>query len=224
LYVRPLFYQLVAARPLAIMTAWSVLFFAALSPARSEEERYPTLHVGPDIYSNVVVMNKTRTDVFLKHAHGMANIKVRDLDQDTQARLGYEVAQPQQSNMEKVFQTPPAITAFEASPEVQAAQEQLAGKIQDFVDRFDNRMAIAITSSVILVYLLFSYMCRCICVKTSNPPSPLIWLPFFKQIPLFKAAGMSPWWILANFLGPVFTIVYILWSFKIVRARAKHVV
>jgi hypothetical protein len=222
--VRPLSFQLVKARPLVCLAVWAVVYVTVVLPVRSEEERYPTLQVGPDTFTNVVVLNKTRTDVFLKHAHGMANIKVHDLDLDTQARLGYEVEQPKPSKMEQVLQAPPVLTALQTNAQLQAAQEQLLSTSQDFIDRFDDRTAIAVTSSIILVYLLFSYMCRCICVKTSNPPSPLIWLPFFKQIPLFKAAGMSPWWILANFLGPVFAIVYIAWSFKIVRARAKHAV
>lgn len=30
-------------------------------------------------------------------------------------------------------------------------------------------------------------------------------------------------WILSNFIPPLFLIAYIIWSFKIVQARAKHV-
>lgn len=53
---------------------------------------------------------------------------------------------------------------------------------------------------------------------------PLVWFPFFKQLPLFQAAGMSPWWILANFFAPVAIVAYIMWSFKVVQARGKHVI
>jgi hypothetical protein len=52
----------------------------------------------------------------------------------------------------------------------------------------------------------------------------LIWLPILKQIPLFKAAGMSPWWTLSLLLPPVYLIAIILWCFKIVRARGKKII
>ena len=49
----------------------------------------------------------------------------------------------------------------------------------------------------------------------------LVWLPLFKQIPLLRAAGISPGWFLAILIPPVYFIVYIVWSFKIARARGK---
>ena len=52
----------------------------------------------------------------------------------------------------------------------------------------------------------------------------LIWFPLLQQIPLLKAAGMSPLWILTNFVPPLVLITYIIWCFKIVQARGKHVI
>ena len=106
---------------------------------------------------------------------------------------------------------------------MQEIEERLAAQFLETLDRLDPRAVYAIPAGIVFIYLLFCLLCRCICVKTSNPPSPLIWLPFLKQIPLFKSAGMSAWWILTNFIPPVFVIGYILWSFKIVHARGKHV-
>ena len=202
---------------LALVASYSVV---------AGDETFSSLKVGKETYTNVTVLNKTRTDLFISHAQGMANVKVKDLEPATQLRLGYELERPKQSRMEKVWKGPDIenqLTRLETDPRVQEIEERLAAQFLETLDRLDPRAVYAIPAGIVFVYLWFCLLCRCICVKTSNPPSPLIWLPFLKQIPLFKSAGMSPWWILTNFIPPVFVIGYILWSFKIVHARGKHV-
>jgi hypothetical protein len=103
-------------------------------------------------------------------------------------------------------------------------EEKWVAEASEYLERFDDSVAYSIVAMIVLTYLLFSYLCRCICVKTSNPPSPLIWVPYLKQIPMFKAAGMSPWWALTMFIPPVYLVACILWCFKIVRARGKKVI
>jgi len=196
-----------------------VLFAAAT--ARGADETYPTLTVGPDTYTNVTILNKTRRDIFVRHAHGMANIKVNDLDLPTQNRLGYQIEQPPPSTFQQVIDSPNRITQLESNTRVQEFEEQLMARSGGFFERLDEATSYSVVACIVLLYLLFCFLCRCICVKTSNPPSALIWLPLLKQIPLFKAAGMSPKWILSNFIPPLFLIAYIIWCFKIVRARAK---
>jgi hypothetical protein len=153
----------------------------------------------------------------------MANFKIGELGPELQQELGYQLVQSRGQKLEAVFDAS-RMAEFESDPRVQEAEALLAAHLAEFVDRIDDRMAYSIVAIIILSYLLFSFLCRCICVKTSNPPSPLIWIPFLKQIPLFKAAGMSPWWILSNFLPPVFFFAYIVWCFKIVWARGKNVI
>ena len=45
----------------------------------SAEDSFETLQVGPQTYTNVTVLNRTATDVFIKHAGGSINFKVKDL-------------------------------------------------------------------------------------------------------------------------------------------------
>jgi hypothetical protein len=187
------------------------------------EETYPSLTVGPDTYTNVTILNKTRYDIFFKHSHGMGNVKVRDLDPGTQMRLGYQVDPPKQNKLSQALSVP-AFTEMEADPRFQEFEERLVEQGGEILERFDQSVAYSIVAVVVLLYLLWSYLCRCICVKTSNPPSPLIWLPILKQIPMLKAAGMSPWWILSLVLPPVFLVAWILWCFKIVQARGKKAI
>ena len=205
-------------RGMVFLGVWCWVTGPALFAA---EETFNALSVGKTTYTNVTVLSKTRTDIFLKHAHGMVSVKVKDLDPSTQVRLGYQLELPKQTKMDKVFQGPDT-TELEADPRVQEVEERFAQQFGEALERWDPRIVYGVIGSVVGLYLLFSYLCRSICVKTGNPASPLIWLPFLKQIPLFKAAGMSPWWILTNFVPPVFLIAYIMWCFKIVESRGKH--
>ena len=222
---------------LCLNTAWLcfVVFVAAercgfgatnaqpKAPASTaSDEKFESLRVGTNLYSKVIVLNKTRRDVFISHAQGMASIKVRDLDEATQGKLGYQVEPPRQTPVEKVIQASD-LTRFESDPRVQELEEHLVREAQPYLDLLDENTTYGLVGCIILSYLLFSFLCRCICVKTSNPPSPLIWIPFFKQIPLFKAAGMSGWWILSNFVPGLFLIAYIIWSIRIAESRAKNV-
>ena len=75
--------------------------------------------------------------------------------------------------------------------------------------------------ALFLVYLFFCYCCRLICRKVGQKSVALLWLPLFKHIPLLRAAGINPAWFLAILLPPVYLIVYIVWCFKIARARGK---
>jgi cytochrome c biogenesis protein CcmG/thiol:disulfide interchange protein DsbE len=52
--------------------------------------RMPTLQVGVQTYTNVIITGKTATDLFIRHAGGMANVKLRNLDPEMQIRFGYD--------------------------------------------------------------------------------------------------------------------------------------
>jgi hypothetical protein len=226
---------------LCLKTAWLCFFVfvaaercglcATNAPSKAPgktavDEKFDSLRAGTNVYSKVTVLNKTRNDVFISHAQGMASIKVRDLDDATQLKLGYQVEPPRQTAVEKVIQASNLrqLQRVEDDPRVQEVEEHLVREAEPYIQLLDENTTHAIVAFVVLSYLLFSFLCRCICVKTSNPPSPLIWIPFFKQIPLFKAAGMSGWWILSNFVPGLFLIAYIIWSFRIAQSRAKSVV
>jgi hypothetical protein len=195
----------------------------AMAQTTQTDETYPSLVVGPDTYTNVLILSKTRYDIFFKHRHGMGNVKVRDLDPSTAMKLGYQVEQPRQNKIQEALQIP-VLTRLESDPQFQEAEERWVAAASEYLERFDDSVAYSIVAMIVLTYLLFSYLCRCICVKTSNPPSPLIWVPYLKQIPMFKAAGMSPWWALTMFIPPVYLVASILWCFKIVQARGKKVI
>lgn len=71
-----------------------VLLLGCIGSAVGANETLPFLQVGAQSYTNVVVTGKTATDIFIRHAQGMATVKVRHLDSATRARLGYPAAEP----------------------------------------------------------------------------------------------------------------------------------
>lgn len=207
-----------------------VLAFATVLSAAATDETFPTLTVGDKTFTNVLVLNKTRTDVFLSHSKGMASYKVKELPVEVQLQLGYQVEQPRGAKAAakaKDMLKAADFSRFESDPRVKEIQEQVLAKIREVTQQMDPAMKWGIIGGVVLFYLVFCTLCRSICTKSATPPGPvvaLIWFPLFKQIPLLKAAGMSPWWFLVNFVPFLPLILFIVWSFKIVQARGKPVI
>ena len=188
-------------------------------------ETFETLVAGKDSFTNVTVLNKTRTDVFISHSQGMTSLKVKDLGLSTQLKLGYQVELPKPKKTEAIMNAVD-VNRLENDPRVQETEAVLAEKFSQAVEQFDKRIFYAFIAAIILCYLSFCSLCRSIAMKSANAPTqliPLIWLPLLKQIPLLKAAGMGPWWILTNFVPGLFLLTYIIWSIKITQTRGKHI-
>jgi len=211
------------------LLTWMLVFAGVSSLWAAADETFETLTVGQQTYKKVTVLNKTRTDVFISHSKGMVSFKVKELDVATQLKLGYQVEPPKPNKikeMEKVFQAPD-LNNLEADPRMKQLDAETAAKITQFIKQLDVTAIYSILAIWFLLYMLFCFLCRCICLRVAAPPTglvPLVWFPLIKQIPLLKAAGMSPWWILTSFIPFVSLITYIIWSFKIVQARGKHVI
>jgi len=194
------------------------------------EETFPVLQIGTRSYTNVTVTTKAAKYIFILYAGGMGNIKVADLPPDILVQLGY--AQPQKP-------APPAsnatVWAKQAVAKIQGPQmKQVQQRLQDawrahipaHIPRFTAANSwrwIAVVGALLLGYLFFCHCCTQICRKTGNPPNGiLICLPFFQQIPLFHAAGMSGWGCLAGFVPVLNIVAVILWAFNISKALGKN--
>lgn len=211
-----------------LVLAWLVAV-ASGPAARAAEEKFDTLTVGQQTFTKVVVLNKYQKDVFISHSKGMCSLKVKDLDVATQLKLGYQVELPKPSKRETIEKAlqPPDLNNIEADPRMQKLDAETAAKVAELAKRLDPAALWGILIGFILFYLFFSFLCRCVCRKVAAPPTtlmPLVWFPILKQLPLFQAAGMSPWWILSIFFLPAAIVAYIMWSFKVVQARGKHVI
>jgi thioredoxin-related protein len=56
------------------------------------EEKFSSLKIGSEIYSNVTVTSVSATDIFFTHSRGMGNAKLKDLDPDLQKHFHYDAA------------------------------------------------------------------------------------------------------------------------------------
>lgn len=197
---------------------------AALASARAAEappEVYPSLKAGSVTYTNVKVLNKSKHDLFVQHAGGMANIKVKDLDKSTQLQLGYTLVETSPTNATARARVVPTLQDIEIDPYYEELYEQIIWESQEFLKEFKPEVVYGGVGALFLVYLFFCYCCRLICRKVGQKSVALVWLPLFKHIPLLRAAGLSPGWFLTILIPPVYLIVYIVWCFKIARARGK---
>ena len=200
--------------------------------AGSSDVHLDVLHFKTGVLTNVTVFSISKTDVFVSHSRGLANIKIADLGDEGLGELGLGPRRPGNANY---------ITAAAASYPAQADQPKSGQSMATFnpnaaalsalksmIDPLKKQAAL-IPATVLLVtlgvflaiYLFFCYCFKLIVQKTGVDPGFLIWLPLFQWIPLFRAAGMSGWWLLAFFLPIVNLVGAVMWSINIVKARDK---
>lgn len=193
------------------------------------DDRLSQFRVGTNVYTNVTILTKTSTDIFFKHSYGFGNTKVRDVDRATLLSLGYQLP-PDESEKTSVFNKSAqtvlessTVTNLVADPRVQEAQTLVVARMGDLVEQLTPEVMYGIVAAFIAIYLFYSFCCRQICVKIGQRASPLIWLPLFKQLPLLRAANMSPWWfVLGVLLFPIaWPVMKLVWAFKIGPARGK---
>lgn len=206
---------------------WLLLLAAAGFTLRAMEEKFETFRAGGQIFTNVTVLNRTRTDVFLQHDGGLANVKVKQLDPETQEALGYETAG--HNRAEKKAAVPEQIKQqiaekIEQNPQFQALEEKWQTEMQPKLPAMTDRVLAAVLGVFLAAYLFHSYCCMLIVKKTGNQPGPLIWIPGMQMLPMLTAAGMSRWWFLGLLLPLVSLIVVAIWCFKIVQARGKSMI
>src|ERR1035441_10002632 len=214
--------------------ALAALLTRPLGAVGMAEETFDVLKIGSRMYTNVTVMTKARTYVFIVHTGGMTSLKVADLPPALQEKLGYAAGGSLQGPTNTAIALAKKQLARLDTPQIKNFRKQLGEKWRgpsaaklSAMGLLGPKLNWTRLGIVLLVglslYVFYSYCCMLICRKAGHPPGVLVWLPFFKLFPMFRAAGMSYWWLLA-FLVPVVNLVpLILWPFKIAKARGKSV-
>ncbi len=189
----------------------------------SADQYLPLLQTKTATYSNVTVTLKTPGGIHIRHSRGIGNVELEDLDKETQALLGYAVGTNAISESDE--------STFSFS---EGWLDTMAARVRSGAGTGRMPMDIPMTLSPawiaivlfagLLFHLFFSYCGRLICIKAGSDPGLLIWLPMLQVLPFFRAAGMSYWWLLGLFVPLLNFVVQILWCFKIVSARGKHVI
>ena len=215
---------------------WLSLAALLLRPLGAEgttEEKFEMLQIGTRTYTNVTVTTKAKNYIFVLHAAGMASIKTAELPPDLQEKLGYAAPVAKVSTNAATAWAKKELARMNV-PQIKDLGKQLeqtwggqpAARLtaMGLIGPKLNWTTLGIVIGLyLLLYLFYCYCCMLICQKAGHPPGVLVWLPFFKLVPMFRAAGMSCWWLLA-FIVPVLNLVpLILWPLKIAKARAKSV-
>src|SRR5262249_23071676 len=156
------------------------------------------------------------------HSAGMSTIKVADLPPELLAQMGYGAPKANGSHSTLSSITKQTFTKIKA-PQMKDLQKQWSTSAPRGLATVDLTPNLLLTIGVVvlLLYLLMCYCSMLICQKTGHPPGTLIWIPVLQLIPLLRAAGMSPAWILAYFVPVLNVVAQIIWSFSISKARGK---
>lgn len=175
----------------------------------------------------MTVTTKSKSYIFILHSTGMTNIRVTDLPADLKRQLGYTV--PEDAAGAKN----PGAWATKTLAKLEGPQ--LAGVKQELTRAWQGRLPVSslrlphlstvllvnLATAFLVLYLFFSYCSMLICQKAGSQPGILVFVPGLQAVPLFRAAGMSPWWLLGCFVPVLNLVINVLWCVKIVRARRK---
>ena len=67
-------------------------FFLGALAVSGQELKLDVLKVGSQVYSNVVVLRATSTDLYFRHEGGIKNVKLKYVSPELQKRFGYDAA------------------------------------------------------------------------------------------------------------------------------------
>ncbi len=208
---------------LLVVSLLSLLIRPMISTA-AIEQTFEVLRIGTHTYRNVTVTTKSKNYIFIMHSTGMENIKLTELPPDIRAELGYSAdSQTAKSGSTSLSSWTKQAVAKAHLPQVKQLENQWRTKAPAGLAtiHLSGSFLLGLCGSIVLLYLLSCYCGLLICQKTGNPAGALVWIPVLQLIPLLRAAGMSPAWLLA-FLVPLLNIVaQIVWSLNIVKARGK---
>lgn len=209
-----------------------------MSPAgalAANEETFDVLQVGTRVYTNVTVTTKAKNYIFILHANGMNSIKTSDLSPELLVKLGYD--DPEKAEVASTN----SATAWAKAEVAKIESDRIREMRKQIVDKWHASQAsgkpawgnaatllptgvlLGILGVLIVSYVFHSYCFMLICRKAGYEPGILVWIPLVQMIPLLRAAGMTPLWLIAFLLPGVSLIAYIVWCFKIAAARGKSV-
>jgi hypothetical protein len=195
-----------------------VVLLCLSSRTQARDEKFDLLRTKTAVYTNVTVTSKTETDVYIFHSAGICNLKVADLSPEALRQLHYITGpEPGASGAKSSVGASAVSQAASATKELNA---QVSAGVQKM--RAAGTTVLIITSVVsLLMYLFVCHCLKLICEKAGVEPGILIWVPLLQLLPLLRAAGMSPAWMVAWLVPGVNLIAQIIWSFKITAAREK---
>ena len=186
-----------------------------LAPCARADEKFDTLDIGGVTYSNVTVINKNSTHVFITHSKGFASFRAKDLAPELQNEFGFEPPEPPKS------ETGNPLAQLANDPKLAEMQAQWQKQANMVIASLDSKTLAGIGVGIVVAYLMFCYCCLLICRKAGYEPGVWVWIPIAQMYSMLRAAQMSGWNFVLIWIPIVGAIVSIVWCFKICIARKK---
>jgi hypothetical protein len=189
------------------------------------EETFDVLQIGAHTYKNVTVTTKAKSYIFILHSAGMNNVKVSDLPPEVRDKLGYSAAAEEgKTGTNAVSNWAKQTIAKIETPQIKQLEQALGVGVMPGGGVKMSLSVRELLPTLVFAAAFYGVFCYCallICRKTGNSGGFLVFVPILQLLPLLRAAGMSPGWIVA-FLLPVINIfAFIAWAINITEARNK---
>jgi hypothetical protein len=189
------------------------------------EQTFAVLQVGTHTYKNVTVTTKAKSYIFILHSTGMNNVKVADLPDDVRDKLGYgtaAAAEAARAGTNAISSWAKQTMAKIETPQIKQLEQAISnGSAGTLKASFSSVQLLPLLLFVVAFHLIFSLCARLICRKTGNEGGVLVFLPILQWVPMFRAAGMSPGWLVAMLLPGINLFAFITWAINITEARGK---
>lgn len=172
------------------------------------------------VYSNVTVTTRSKDYIVIQHARGLVSLKAAELPAEVQQALGF--GNPKSSGIGGFIITAKAKSLVENLPTQQIKavwNKHVPPEISGF--KPGREIIYILLGAIACGYLWFSICGALICQKIGRPAGVLIWIPLLQFIPLFRAAKMSPLWMLGMMVPLLNIWGHIIWSFRIASLRGR---
>ena len=225
-----------------IIGLWlALLSFPHVGAAVDETlETFPVVETRTGVYTNATITTKSEDYIVIQHAAGLASLKVSDLTPEMRTKLGFVTTKSklEQSSLTITAQARALVDVIPTT-KIEAAWNKYAPAGAPVL-KLDNKVISIALGILATVYFGFCLFGSLLCQKLGRPAGVLMWLPGLQFIALFRAAKMSPLWLLAmltplfsgwaayNQMSPLWLLVmlscvgaHILWSCRIAGALGK---
>jgi len=195
-----------------------------LTVAGEQELKFPLLKIGTQTLTNATVTTRNKDYVFIVHSSGMSNFKVAKLDDETLETLGLNAMVKPKPQTNAVAAWAKGTISNLQTERVMALEESVKSRLPTTatITKLDPIIFLAIGVCLLLSYFFFCYCSMLICRKAGTEPGVLVWIPILQMVPLVRAAGMGPLWVLAFIIPLLNLVAQVVWSFKIAKARGKN--
>ena len=196
----------------------------ALALPAAEELKFPLLKIGTQNFTNATVTTRNKDYVFILHAGGMANFKVATLSGEALETLGYTAMTKSKTPTNSVATWAKGTVANLQTDQVKALRASLLSQLPTLpkFQKLGPAILCGVATVFLCSYFFFAYCSMLICRKAGTDPGVLVWIPVLQLVPMVRAAGMAPVWVLAFIIPLLNLIAHVVWSFKIAKARGKN--